>query len=51
MPHPEEQYSKRNPQPEDYDNLRRKAMEHPPRNYLLEEPYELDEGHDQEDEF
>jgi hypothetical protein len=35
MPNAEAQYSKRNPQQDEYDDLRRKAIEHPPRNYLM----------------
>jgi hypothetical protein len=41
-PSPADQYSKRNAQKEEYDDMRRKAIEHPPRNYLMEEPE--DEG-------
>jgi hypothetical protein len=43
---PAEQYSRRNPQQDEYDDMRRKAIEHPPRNYLMEEPEDDGEGHD-----
>lgn len=43
-PNPADQYSKRNPHQDEYDDMRRKAIEHPPRNYLMEEPEYEGEG-------